>query len=107
MRCSKIGVEILRKNGSAVDAAIAALFCIGVVNMHSAGIGGGAVMVVYIKENRTAEYFNFREKAPGSANESMFVNDTTSASKLGEVVFSHVFVGIYEQINNKSKQTNN
>ncbi|XP_028396378.1 glutathione hydrolase 1 proenzyme-like isoform X1 [Dendronephthya gigantea] len=83
VRCSEIGVNILKKNGSAVDAAIAALFCIGVVNMHSAGIGGGAVMVVYIKKKRTAEYFNFRERAPGLANESMFVNDTTSASKTG------------------------
>ena len=84
VRCSEIGVRILKRNGSAVDAAIASLFCIGVINMHSAGIGGGAVMVVYSKENKTSEYFNFREKAPGSASKNMFVNKS-SESKTGEI----------------------
>lgn len=38
--CSEIGYGILKKNGSAVDAAIATLTCLGVVRFHSAGIGG-------------------------------------------------------------------
>ena len=84
VRCSKIGVDILKRNGSAVDAAIASLFCIGVINMHSAGIGGGAVMVVYNKENKTSEYFNFREKAPGNVSQDMFVNKS-SESKTGGI----------------------
>lgn len=37
--CSEIGRDILKKNGTAVDSAIAALFCVGVYNMHSAGVG--------------------------------------------------------------------
>ena len=41
--CSEIGRDILKKGGSAMDSAIAALFCIGVYNMHSAGVGGGRV----------------------------------------------------------------
>ena len=82
VRCSNVGAKILRRNGSAVDAAIATLFCIGVINLHSAGIGGGSVMVVYSRKNGMAEYFNFREIAPGNASRDMFVNKT-DASKLG------------------------
>ena len=39
--------DVLRDNGSAVDAAVATLFCLGVHDMHSGGIGGGFHMVVY------------------------------------------------------------
>lgn len=92
VRCSKIGVDILKRNGSAVDAAVASLFCLGVVNMHSAGIGGGAVMVVYNRTNRTAEYFNFREKAPGQASQNMFVNKS-GESKLGGFFLTNFVAG--------------
>ena len=45
--CSKIGREILEKNGTTMDAAIAAAICIGVMNAHSMGIGGGCVFIIY------------------------------------------------------------
>ena len=38
--CSTIGTDILKKGGSGVDAAIAALLCQGVVHLHTSGIGG-------------------------------------------------------------------
>ena len=38
--CSKVGAAILKKKGSAIDSAIATTFCLGVVNLHSCGIGG-------------------------------------------------------------------
>ena len=45
--CDVCVSDVLRENGSAVDAAIAALFCLGVHDVQSAGIGGGFHMVVY------------------------------------------------------------
>ena len=41
--------NILLKNGTAVDAALATLFCNGVVQSHSMGIGGGFLMTIYIR----------------------------------------------------------
>jgi gamma-glutamyltranspeptidase len=38
--CSAIGLNVLKQGGSAVDAAIAALFCLSVVNPPYSGIGG-------------------------------------------------------------------
>ena len=71
--CSEIGRDILKKGGSAMDSAVAALFCIGVYNMHSAGVGGGGFMVVYNKSTRFVEVIDFREEAPGKASRTMYV----------------------------------
>ncbi|GMT08788.1 hypothetical protein PFISCL1PPCAC_85, partial [Pristionchus fissidentatus] len=45
--CSEIGRSILTKGGNAVDSAIATLFCVGVTNPQSSGIGGGHFMQIY------------------------------------------------------------
>jgi hypothetical protein len=49
IECSKIGREILEKNGKTMDAALAAAICNGVMNAHSMGIGGGCTMLIYSK----------------------------------------------------------
>ncbi|XP_068633191.1 glutathione hydrolase 1 proenzyme-like isoform X2 [Battus philenor] len=79
--CSKVGREILAANGSAVDAAIAAMFCNGVLNQQSMGLGGGFFMTVYIKEEEKAYAVIARETAPGAATEDMFHGDKVKSSK--------------------------
>jgi len=71
-QCSEIGKEILNANGSAVDAAIAAMFCLGVISMHSSGIGGGGVMLLYNRSLQEASVIDFRETAPARAYRNMF-----------------------------------
>ena len=65
-----------------MDAAIAAMFCITVVTMHSSGIGGGNFMLIYEKQTRKAVFINAREKAPLAAHKEMYVNKSKDA-KLG------------------------
>ena len=62
-------------NGSAVDAAIAALFCCGIFSMHSTGIGGGGMMLVYKRKENSIEAFDYRETAPGKSREDMYMDD--------------------------------
>ena len=46
--CASIGNDVmLKKGGSAADAAVATLFCNGVINFPLSGIGGGFIMVLY------------------------------------------------------------
>ena len=78
-KCSEIGNGILKANGSAVDAAIAAMFCLGVVSMHSSGIGGGGVMLVYNQTLKKATVIDFRETAPATADKDMFKGNREKA----------------------------
>ena len=76
-KCSEIGNDTLNSNGSAVDAAIAAMFCLGVINMHSSGVGGGGVMLVYIRKVKKAKVIDFRETAPAATTADMFPPNKT------------------------------
>ena len=74
-RCSKAGLEVLENGGNAVDAAVASLLCLGVVNFQSSGIGGGLTMLVAKNntsspEGYTVTVIDAREVAPNSAQES-------------------------------------
>lgn len=84
-RCSQIGVDVLKRNGSAVDAAIASLLCTGVVNLHSTGIGGGGFMVYYNASSGEASAFDYREVAPAAATIELFNNSAKDATLRGEV----------------------
>ncbi|XP_019636945.1 PREDICTED: gamma-glutamyltranspeptidase 1-like [Branchiostoma belcheri] len=72
--CSQIGRDVL-VNGSAVDAAIATLLCLGVVHPQSLGLGGGFLMTVYNKATGTSQVIDARETTPLAATEDMFVEN--------------------------------
>ncbi|KAL1536687.1 glutathione hydrolase 1-like [Salvia divinorum] len=69
--CSSIGRDVLVEGGHAVDAAMAAALCLGVVSPASSGIGGGAFMLVRLASG-DVEAYDMRETAPKHASEDMY-----------------------------------
>ena len=90
-KCSEIGNKILKSKGSAVDAAIAAMFCLGVIHMQSSGVGGGGVMLVYNRKLKKAKVIDFKGTAPEATKSDMFPpneSGDSDTSKLGKCYFS-------------------
>ena len=71
--------DVLKRGGTAVDAAIATLFCNGVFNPHSMGIGGGFLMTLYRKEQGEVVTLNARETAPGASTPDMYAKDPSES----------------------------
>ncbi|KAF7834238.1 glutathione hydrolase 1 [Senna tora] len=75
-RCSRIGSDVVRDGGHAVDAAVAVALCLGVVSAASSGLGGGAFMLLRLA-NGEAQAFDMRETAPSLASKNMYGGNTT------------------------------
>ena len=71
-RAAAAGVEILRKGGSATDAAIATMLALNVVEPQSSGIGGGSFMVHHDAATGKLASFDGREQAPAAADAKWF-----------------------------------
>ena len=67
--------DVMRRNGTAVDAAIATLYCNGVVHSMSMGLGGGFVATVYTASTGKAVSLMARETAPAAISAKMFGED--------------------------------
>ena len=93
--CSQVGVDILKLGGNAVDAAIASTLCVGVVNLHSTGIGGGGFMVYYNSSSGEAHAIDFRERAPMNASTFMYNDTAPDASTRGELAHVNLQAAIY------------
>lgn len=70
---SAVGVEVLKKGGNAVDAAVATGLALAVVHPAAGNIGGGGFMIVHTAKGEVAA-FDFREKAPLAARETMYLD---------------------------------
>jgi gamma-glutamyltranspeptidase/glutathione hydrolase len=71
---SQAGVEILKRGGNAVDAAVAVAFALAVVEPAAGNIGGGGFMLVRLADGKTT-FFDYREVAPGKATRDMYIKD--------------------------------
>ncbi len=71
---SEVGVEILKKGGNAIDAAVAVGFALAVTYPTAGNLGGGGFMVVHLADGKNTT-IDFREKAPLSASKDMYLNE--------------------------------
>ncbi|MEO5882829.1 MAG: gamma-glutamyltransferase, partial [Caldimonas sp.] len=70
---SGVGVEVLKKGGNAVDAAIAVGYALAVVYPAAGNLGGGGFMTLQLADGRKT-FFDFREKAPLAATPGMYLD---------------------------------
>ncbi|CAD5122694.1 DgyrCDS11104 [Dimorphilus gyrociliatus] len=83
--CSSLGTNIMaKKGGSAVDAAIITLLCLGVVSPMSSGLGGGHIMLIYGEHEVVSEIA--REKAPLAASEELFERPSNESMYGGRAI---------------------
>jgi gamma-glutamyltranspeptidase / glutathione hydrolase len=87
-RASAAGQEILRDGGNAVDAAMAMMLALTVVEPQSSGIGGGGFLQVHDPRSGQLASIDGRERAPASARPDMFIGP--DGKPLG---FREAFVG--------------
>lgn len=83
---TKVGIEILKKGGNAIDAAVAVGFALSVTFPAAGNLGGGGFLV-YHRNDGFATTIDFREKAPLSAHRDMYLdslgNPRTDLSQSG------------------------
>jgi gamma-glutamyltranspeptidase/glutathione hydrolase len=89
---SKIGAAILKKGGNAFDAMVATELALAVAYPYAGNIGGGGFMV-YRKANGETGALDYREKAPLSATDNMFL-DTNGNIIKGKSTESPLAIGV-------------
>jgi len=70
---SKVGVDILKRGGNAVDAAIAVAFALAVTHPAAGNLGGGGFMMIRLKNGR-ATAIDYREMAPAAATRNIYLD---------------------------------
>ncbi|MDX3096537.1 gamma-glutamyltransferase [Streptomyces sp. ME01-24h] len=90
---SAAGLEVLRRGGNAVDAAVATAAALGVTEPYSAGVGGGGYFVYYDAKQRKVHTIDGRETAPKSANDKLFV-EKGQPLPFNDAVTSGLSVGV-------------
>ena len=90
---TKVGVDILKKGGNAVDAGVAVGFALAVVLPNAGNIGGGGFMMIHDAKTGKNVALDFREMAPQRATRNMYLDDKGNVVP-GRSLYTHLAVGV-------------
>ncbi|MFZ6818057.1 gamma-glutamyltransferase [Undibacterium sp. Ji22W] len=90
---SQVGLDVLKRGGNAVDAAVAVGFALAVVLPHAGNIGGGGFMLIHDAKSGKDIALDFRELAPALAHRDMFL-DADGKIVPGSSTSTHLAVGV-------------
>lgn len=91
---TRAGYDVLRKGGSAIDAAVAVQLVLNVVEPQSSGIGGGAFMLYWDAETGRLSAIDGRETAPASVGPNYFLKPDGEPKKFWQAVQGGGSVGV-------------
>ena len=89
---TRIGVDVLKDGGNAVDAAVAVGYALAVVYPAAGNLGGGGFMTIQLADGRKA-FLDFRENAPLAATANMYLDKEGIVVK-GASTLGHLAVGV-------------
>ncbi|WP_027038562.1 gamma-glutamyltransferase [Mesorhizobium ciceri] len=89
---SEVGIEVLKKGGNAVDAAVAVGYALAVVYPNAGNIGGGGFMTIRFKDGKST-FLDFRERAPLAATKTMYLDKDGKPVK-GASLDGYLAVGV-------------
>ncbi|WP_118857994.1 gamma-glutamyltransferase family protein [Sphingomonas mesophila] len=91
---AEAGMAVLKRGGSAVDAAIAVEAMLSLVEPQSSGLAGGAFITHYDRESRRVSVYDGRETAPAQASAAMFLGPDGKPLDFGTAVVSGRATGV-------------
>ncbi|TPK84481.1 gamma-glutamyltransferase [Mesorhizobium sp. B2-4-17] len=89
---SEVGIDVLKKGGNAVDAAVAVGYALAVVYPNAGNIGGGGFMTIRFKDGKST-FLDFRERAPLAATRTMYLDKDGNPVK-GASLDGYLAVGV-------------
>ena len=90
---SEIGIDMLRRGGNAVDAAVATGLALAVSYPRAGNLGGGGFMLIHLAEENRQTLIDYREMAPAAATADLFVGEDGKVNRMQEF-FSHAAAGV-------------
>ncbi|MFH7766153.1 gamma-glutamyltransferase [Acinetobacter sp. BSP-28] len=90
---SQVGLDILKRGGNAVDAAVAVGFALAVVLPHAGNLGGGGFLILHDTQSGKNIALDFREIAPRRASRDMYLDENGNIIA-GKSLYSHDAIGV-------------